>query len=156
MTMNPDETEIQQAIENWIAALRAKDLDRMMRDYDESAVLFDVKPPFQTKGAAAVRQVWEEALPCFPEKFDYERRDVRLIVGSDVAVAHWLFHLVGWPDEHPAAQMWMRATVVFRKVESRWLAVHEHVSLPFNPMNGMMVLSPDEDADRGSVCASAG
>jgi len=41
----------------------AKDVDQIMSRYATEVILFDVKPPFQTQGKAAVRQVWEDCLP---------------------------------------------------------------------------------------------
>jgi uncharacterized protein (TIGR02246 family) len=140
--MSPQETEIHQCIDAWLQALRGKQLARMLADYDERIVVFDVKPPFQIRGQAAIRQHWEESLPCFPDEFDYERRDVRILHSGDLAVAHWIFHIVGWPAGHPAAQMWMRATVVLERREGRWCSVHEHVSVPFDPENGRPVGDP--------------
>lgn len=40
----------------------------------------------------------------------------------------------------------MRVTACYRRIEGRWLAVHEHVSIPFDPMTGRAVMIPDPDA----------
>lgn len=143
--MNAAETEITEAIDRWIQALKDRDLQRLFADYDASIILFDVKPPFQLRGVPAIRAMWEECLPCFPETFGYERRDVRIFAGTDLAVAHWIFRITGWPDDHPGAGMWFRATLAFRQTQGRWLAIHEHVSAPFDPMTGRVVSKLEDE-----------
>ena len=36
---------------------------------------------------------------------------------------------------HSCGQTWMRATVGYRRIDGKWKVVHEHVSVPFNPMD---------------------
>jgi hypothetical protein len=39
----------------------------------------------------------------------------------------------------------MRVTVGYRKINGKWKVIHEHVSIPFNPMNSQawMIKNPD-------------
>jgi ketosteroid isomerase-like protein len=99
-------------------------------------VAFDVKPPFQTKGAEAWRRTWEECLPCFPDSFQIETRDLSLTASGDVALAHWLFRFTGEEKDHPAMQTWLRITAGYRRVRGTWQVVHEHLSVPFDPYTG--------------------
>jgi SnoaL-like domain len=82
-------------------------------------IVFDVKPPFQTKGADAYRRTWEACLPYFPASFQIEMRDLSITVSGDLALAHWLFRLTGMEKDHPAMQTWMRSllhrTHLFRR-----------------------------------------
>lgn len=137
------DTEVLAAIEDWIRAFQARDLATMLRAYHDEVVLFDVKPPFQTRGRAGVRKVWEEALPCFPATFEYQRRDLRILREGNLAAAHWIFTLRGWPEGHPAHGMWLRATIVLERLDGRWVSRHEHVSLPIDPATGRGVASPE-------------
>ena len=148
MTTGTTDPELLAAIADWTAAFRARDIDRMMAHYGDDIVFFDLKPPFQTCGKAAMRRIWENCLPFFPERFDIEHRDERILVDGDLAVAHRLFTVVGWPEGHPGAGMWMRATIVFRRRDGRWMDVHEHVSVPFDPMTGMVVTDPGAQSSR--------
>lgn len=97
-----DEAQIRQVIADWTSALCAKDLDRLMSHYATDVTVFDVKPPFQTKGAAALRRVWEACLSYFPSSFQTETRALRIIVSGDVALAHWLWRFTGMEKDHPA------------------------------------------------------
>ena len=141
-TITTNETEIRQLIADQQRAICTKDINQIMSRYAIEAVIFDVKPPFQTKGKDAIRQLWEDSLPYFPESFGMETRDLTISVNDDLATAHWLFHFTGEQD-HPAMQMWMRATAVCQKKEGNWQILHEHISVPFNPSNAQAIGTPN-------------
>lgn len=132
--------EIRQLVANQQHAICSKNVDQIMSRYAPEIVIFDVKPPFQTKGRAAVRQLWEDCLPYFPDAFEMETRDLTIMVNADLATAHWLFRFKGEQD-HPAMQMWMRATAVCQKRQGNWQILHEHISVPFDPGNAQAVFT---------------
>lgn len=131
-TATANAAAIRQLIADQQQAICAKNVDQIMSRYAAEVILFDVKPPFQTQGKAAVRQVWEECLPYFPDAFEIETRDLSVTVSEDLAVAHWLFRFTGEQD-HPAMQTWMRVTAVCQKNQGEWQILHEHLSVPFDP-----------------------
>ncbi|MBW4661223.1 MAG: nuclear transport factor 2 family protein [Drouetiella hepatica Uher 2000/2452] len=134
------EAQIRQLIGNQQRAICTKDVDQIMSHYADEVILFDVKPPFQTIGKEAVRQLWKDCLPYFPNSFEMETRDLTIAVNDSLATAHWLFHFKGEPD-HPAMQMWMRATAICQKHQGEWQILHEHISVPFNPETSQAVLT---------------
>jgi ketosteroid isomerase-like protein len=135
--------EIKQCIANFFAALQAKDTRLMLSFYNDQAIMFDVKPPFQTNGAVAWKHVWEASLPFFPEKFGVEIKDLVIHVDGSVGFAHYLFKLTGNDPDHPAMQTWMRATTGYKLQNEKWKIVHDHASLPFNPQNNQAAFSLD-------------
>ncbi|GAB4443105.1 MAG: DUF4440 domain-containing protein [Cyanobacteria bacterium J069] len=135
-----NEAQIRQLVHDQQRAICAKDLEQIMSRYADEVIIFDVKPPFQTKGKDAVRQLWKDCLPYFPDAFEMETQDLTIFVNDNLAAAHWLFHLQGAQD-HPATQMWMRATAVCQKHQDEWQILHEHISVPFNPETGQAVSS---------------
>ncbi|MBD2060216.1 nuclear transport factor 2 family protein [Oculatella sp. FACHB-28] len=134
------EAQIRQLISNQQRAICAKDVDQIMSHYANEVILFDVKPPFQTKGKDAVRQIWEDCLPYFPNSFEMETRDLTIAVNDNLATAHWLFHFTGEQD-HPAMKMWLRATAVYQKNQGNWQILHEHISVPFAPETSQAVFT---------------
>lgn len=139
-----EKKQVQQIIEGFFAALSRKDIKGMMLYYAPDVVVYDCKPPFQTKGAVAWRHAWEACLPYFPDAFQVETRDMVIHTGGNIAVAHYLFRLTGTDPEHAAMQTWMRATTGFRLQQGRWKIIHEHGSLPYNPhtMQAVSSLEP--------------
>jgi len=134
-----DETPIRQIISEWTAAQCAKDIDRLMSHYAPDVSVFGLTPPLLTQGAASWRKVWEERLPHFPDGFQIEMRDLQIVVDGTAAVAHWLFRFKGLP--HPAVQTWIRITAGYEKRGDRWLIVHEHYSVPFDPATSQAVFT---------------
>lgn len=130
-----DEEQIRAVVAGWSRALEAKDLDALMQNYLPEAVLYDCIPPYKVEGKDAIRACWENCLPCFPEKFRSQHRDLQVVVSGEVAVVFGLHHFVPEPADHPCGQSWMRISVTFRKVAGAWKVAHEHVSVPWNPMN---------------------
>jgi ketosteroid isomerase-like protein len=140
-TITIDESQIRQLIAAQAKAICAKNLDAIMAPYAKEVINFDVKPPFQTKGADAWRQTWAACLPYFPDSAGVEMRDLRIFVSGELALAHWLWHLTGVDQDHPAAQMWMRSTGGYQRKQGRWYIVHEHCSVPFDPFTGKAVFT---------------
>lgn len=129
-----DATTIRALLTRWARAIEAKDLDGITAHYSADTVLFDAIPPYKTIGKAAIRQAWDNCLPFFPEQFTTDLRDVVVQVAGEVAWAHFLLHFTANPPDHPCGQTWMRCTSCFHRQGGTWVAQHEHVSVPFNPM----------------------
>lgn len=129
-----DTDAIRTLLTTWARAIEAKDLDGITAHYTADTVLYDAIPPYQTVGKEAIRQTWANCLPFFPERFTVELRDVVVQVSGDVAWAHFLIHFSATPPDHPCGQTWMRTTGGFQRRAGVWVASHEHVSVPFNPM----------------------
>lgn len=133
--MSEDEAAIRRLISAWSHALEAKDLDGLVADYADDAVLFDAIPPYKTVGKEAIRQVWANCLPYFPERFKAEHRDIVIHVAGDIAIMHCVHHFIPEPADDPSGQTWLRVTVGYRRINGQWKSVHDHISIPFNPMN---------------------
>src|SRR5262245_40696125 len=115
-----EKQQVVQVIEDLFNALCGKDIKGMMAHYASDVVVFDVKPPFQTKGAVAWRHIWEACLPYFPEGFNVETRDMVVHVSGDLAIAHYMLRLVCDDKDHPASQTWIRTTSGFKRQQGRW------------------------------------
>jgi uncharacterized protein (TIGR02246 family) len=129
-----DEDQIRQLIEDWREALRARDLDRLTKHYAPDVLFFDAVPPYQHRGAAAYRRTWEQMFPYLPPRTNSEMRDVHISVSGDLAVMHCLNRLINEDTKESAAAGWVRATVCYQKQQGAWRVIHEHVSVPFDPM----------------------
>lgn len=133
-TAASDEQQIHALLTKWRTALEARDLDTMFEDYADDALLYDACPPYKTEGRAGIRQVWEACLPYFPDEFKSEHSDLQVHVSGDVALVHGMHHFIPTPPEHPCGMTWMRITIGFKRIEGHWKVIHEHCSIPFNPM----------------------
>jgi uncharacterized protein (TIGR02246 family) len=127
------EEKIRQMIDEWISAVKDKDVDRLMTLYAPDVVVYDVPPPLQQKGADAHRQNFEKWFAAMPGLTTSAIRDLRIVAGETTAFAHCLNHIShAPPNGKPPADNWVRVTVCFEKVGGAWKVTHEHLSMPID------------------------
>lgn len=124
-----DVAQIRQQIEAWAAAVRRKDMAGILRDHADDIVMFDVPPPLLCKGIEAYRATWPLFFDASPTPPVFDMRELDITAGSDVAFAVALMRCVVI-ETGQASDLDFRLTIGFRKVEGRWLFVHEHHSIP--------------------------
>jgi PhnB protein len=149
------EAEIRALIADWSRAIERRDLDGIVANYTEKTVLFDAIPPFRSVGKSAIRALWEQCLPYFPERFRSEHKDLAVEADGDVAFVHGLHRFIPEEVDHPAGMTNMRVTACYRRIDGRWTVAHEHVSVPFNPMTSKAVFEkPGSEGEEAKVSSA--
>src|SRR5262249_11190748 len=95
----------------------------------------DTAPPLQYGGTVAYRQNWAEWFPTFKGPVGYEIRELSITVGADLALGHSLNRITGMRTSGESTDVWLRATMGFRKLNGTWLIMHEHFWVPINIKN---------------------
>jgi uncharacterized protein (TIGR02246 family) len=131
-----DEVQIRHLIEERVNAIHARDLDRLMSNHARDVQSFDVVDPLQYAGRDRVRQRAADWFASYESSVGYEIRDLNVAVGDEVAFCHYLYRVSGTLKSGGQVNMWVRATVCYRKVGGTWLITHEHNSVPFNAETG--------------------
>jgi uncharacterized protein (TIGR02246 family) len=131
-----DAAQIRKLVEHGAAAVRAKDINGLTANYAPDILLFDVINHLQHVGADAVRTRAEEWVATFEGPIGYEVRDLRITTGADVAFCHSLNRINATRKDGQHVDMWVRATVCYRKMDGTWLVTHEHSSVPFDGESG--------------------
>jgi len=126
-----EEARIRAQIDSWAAALRDKDVDRIVAHYAPDAVVADLAPPLWNTGVGTLRKNFAEWFPTWRGPIGFEVRDVHVTTGGDVAFARSTNRIHGTKTDEVQADLWVRATVCFRKLDGAWKVAHEHVSVPF-------------------------
>jgi ketosteroid isomerase-like protein len=127
-----EEAQIRQRLDSWARALRAKDLEGLMSHYTQDILVFDLAPPLQYQGAVAYRKNWADWFPSFQGPVGYEIRDLSVTTAGDVAFCRSLNRITGTRTSGETTDVWVRATVGFRKIGGEWMITHEHFSVPIN------------------------
>lgn len=128
-TRAQDETEIRRILVDWRQALHDKDADALTAHYAPDVVSFDLAPPLMTRGVdLPAVQGW---LATWDGPIDHEVHDLSIETGGDLAFSTSLNRMRGTKKDGALIDLWVRATVGYRRVEGRWMVVHEHVSVPF-------------------------
>ena len=128
--------EIQEIMEGWVQSVRSKDAAAILSHVAPDVVMFDVVDPLRYQGANSVGKRMSEWLSSFEGRVDYENRDLNITAGGDVAFCHSLNRVRGTRKDGTKIEMWWRATVCFRKIAGKWMATHEHSSVPFDTGSG--------------------
>lgn len=125
-----DASQLRSLIEAWAEAVRAKDIDAVMRHYAPDVVVFDVMPPLFVKGAEAYRRHWQGWFDALEGQADFQFVELHLEVSGDLAYCFSVNRLRARYRDGAKHDAQTRATVCFRKIDGRWLVVHEHASVP--------------------------
>lgn len=133
--LESDESHICSLIEKRSTAVQNRDVDYLISLYASDARLFEVLPPL-THSGSNVKESTENWLDAYQGSVGYEIRDLSVTVGADVAFSDYFYLVTGTLKSGDSVEMWVRATVCWRKVDDAWFIVHEHQSVPFDPATG--------------------
>jgi uncharacterized protein (TIGR02246 family) len=135
--------EVQEVLDRWAKAFRDKDIEGIMAVYasGDAVVAYDIVPPLQYRGKDAYRKNYAEFLDQYTGAIELEVRDPHIAAGNNVAFIHALERVSGTlksTGQH--SDLWMRATSGLRKIDGKWLIVHDHISVPADFATGKAVL----------------
>ncbi len=140
-----EETEIRQLMDDWMRAVRAKDVNGVISHYAPDILSFDLAPPLRYQGADALRKSLAEWFLTFRGPVGHEIRDLSITAGDEVAFCHSLNRISGARTTGEDTDVWVRGTVCFRRIGGQWMITHEHLSVPFEmepPFKASLDLKP--------------
>jgi uncharacterized protein (TIGR02246 family) len=127
-----EETRIRALIDNWVSAMRAKDADGVVSHYAPDNVKFILAPPLQyTRDNPFDKTGLEKWFSSSGGPIHYEKRDLHITAGDEVAFCHSLNRMSATTTEGSNVDLWFRQTLGFRKLDGQWRITHEHSSVPF-------------------------
>lgn len=137
-----DESQIRALLEQWRVAYRMKDVAGVMSIYapGERLVAYDIVPPLQYRGFAAYRKDYQDYFDQYSGALEVEDRAVHVAAAGDIAYAFGLERVAGTLKSGEKSEIWTRFTTVFRKIQGRWYAVHDHISVPTDFATGKAAL----------------
>lgn len=126
---NTDENIIRNLIENWAAAVRAKDIQNILAHHDENIVMYDVPEPFQSVGLEAYRKTWDLFFKYTrPGVFDIH--ELTIVADENVAFAFAKMQCSDNSEGKGFTPLDFRLTVGLKKINNQWTIIHEHHSVP--------------------------
>jgi uncharacterized protein (TIGR02246 family) len=141
-----NEAEIKALVDRWAKVFEVHDLDAIMALYapGDAVIAYDVVPPLQYKGKEAYRNDYAEFLSQYDGPIRVEFRDMRVVSSGDVGFVHALERFSGKLKSGQQSDLWIRATSGVRKMNGKWLIVHDHISVPadFESGKAMLDLKP--------------
>jgi len=132
-----DEAKIKTLYEDYLKAFNAKDVNGVMACYSpKDLYVFDAIPPRAYPSWDAYKKDWEGLFAAFPGAVHYSMSEVSITVVGPLAYAHNI--QTGYFTDKNGSHLdaVVRVTDVLRKIDGKWLIVHEHVSVPVDLMTG--------------------
>jgi ketosteroid isomerase-like protein len=133
------QSEVGALLDSRSEAIWIKDIDRLMSFYSPDIVYFDIVPPLQYVGSAALRGRFLHWFGGFDGPIGQEVRDLNLSASGDTTVAYMLIRASGTLKNGTEVGRWVRATSCFQRTNQSWLITHEHVSVPVDLVSGSAV-----------------
>jgi uncharacterized protein (TIGR02246 family) len=131
MKETADEKAILALFEQWAKAVRNGDRAAIRENHDADILMFDVPPPFSSRGIDAYMATWETFFNSAEKPVMFDFTDVEVTAGSDVAFVTAVGHCVTTDNSGQREPLDFRLTIGLRKSEDgRWIITHEHHSLP--------------------------
>ncbi|HEV2695194.1 MAG TPA: SgcJ/EcaC family oxidoreductase [Verrucomicrobiae bacterium] len=130
MPQKNNEAEVRALVKRWAKAVRSKDIDGILAFHSPDFLMFDVPPPFQSKGIKAYKKTWDLFYSCQPQPIAFDIKHMDVVAGDDVAfVAAWMqCEEIGKSGRK--IKLNFRLTIGLRKIAGQWTILHEHHSVP--------------------------
>jgi uncharacterized protein (TIGR02246 family) len=123
----PDEKEILALIGGWSKAVRDEDRSGIREAHDADILMFDVPPPFSSRGIDAYMATWETFFASADEPVTFHFTDIEITAGNDVAFLTGIGHCVTTDRAGQPEPLDFRLTVGLRKGDDgHWIITHEH------------------------------
>jgi uncharacterized protein (TIGR02246 family) len=124
------EAAVRRLIEDWAAAVRAKDFDGILRHHSPQILMFDVPPPLQSKGLDAYRRTWDLFFSWTHEPVVFDIVEMSVTSDHDVAFVAAVMRCSGREISGEDIDLEFRLTVGLQRVDGQWTVMHEHHSIP--------------------------
>ena len=126
-----DEAAVRAVVETWLAAIRRRDMEGIVQNHSPDFVMFDVPPPFQSRGLEAYRTTWDLFYSWASDPVLFEPTEMSITAGANVAFVVATMRCAGSSEANEEPEgLDFRLTVGLRKIDDRWTITHEHHSVP--------------------------
>jgi uncharacterized protein (TIGR02246 family) len=125
-----DARAIRTLIDRWSEAVRNEDLAAIRADHDANILMFDVPPPFLSRGIDAYMATWKLFFSNVDKPVTFAFEDIEVTAGSDVAFATAKGNCVNIDRTGKSEPLQFRLTMGLKKFDGKWRVMHEHHSLP--------------------------
>ena len=101
-----------------------------VKHFADDIVSYDLDPPLLHVGPnREALQVWFDT---WDGPIAWAMTDTHIEIDGDLAFARGLGHMTGTMKDGQKADVWVRVTVVLRRIGGAWKITHQHTSVPFH------------------------
>ncbi|WP_366556151.1 YybH family protein [Aquibaculum sediminis] len=128
------QADAERFVADCLQAINSSDLDAIAAHYDEAVVAFDAIGPLQISGREAYLAHWKTCMEMC-SNMSFEPHHLSVQASGDLLMAHCLANCVGADAEGNPQSGWVRMSLAARKTPAGWRIIHDHFSLPFDPVS---------------------
>lgn len=122
--MAKDEEIIRQIILDWAASISSNDREGILVDHSENILMYDF--PSVVRGLEAYNDTWDFFFAEKIKEIHFEVRELEVTASDLVALATCLIRCEGTS----AGIVELRLTTGLKKIDNKWMIIHEHHSVP--------------------------
>lgn len=136
MSIDDAADELRALVDERVQAISNRDARYLADAQDQNVLAYNVLPPLWLRGSGEVAEQTRAWFDGYSRGPDYEVRDLQIDVDGSVGSTAFLYHVTGTLHSGDEVSMWVRATLVWRRVDGTWRIVHDHESVPWDPSTG--------------------
>jgi len=125
-----DEAHILALLTRWARGVREEDPVAIRASHDPDILMFDVPPPFQSRGLDAYMATWDTFFEFAERPVVFDFSQIETTCDGNVAFLTAIGHCVTTDGNGRREPLDFRLTMGLRKREGHWCITHEHHSLP--------------------------
>jgi len=129
VSTNENEIQIRQTIEDWAAAVRNGDINKILAHHSADIVMYDVPKPFQSIGIEAYRKTWDTFF-AYTKPGVFDIQELHVIADQQVAFCYATMKCADKSNSAEYVELDFRLTIGLKKINGQWTIVHEHHSVP--------------------------
>jgi ketosteroid isomerase-like protein len=128
-SFSENEAQIRQLVEDWTAAVRNGEVEKILARHSDDMVMYDVPEPFKSVGIDAYRSTWDTYFAYTrPGVFDIQ--ELNIVADQNVAFCFATMKCADKSNSEEYVDLYFRLTVGLKKINDQWTIVHEHHSVP--------------------------
>ena len=127
---NRNEIAIREIFDGWVAAVQAEDMASIRAHHDSDILMFDVPPPFLSRGLDAYMSTWETFYRAQIRPIQFNFNDVEIAASDMVAFVTGIGSCRCMDKSGQPEDVTFRLTMGLRKISDEWRITHEHHSVP--------------------------
>lgn len=125
-----EDQAVRNVVESWAAAVRRKDYEGILKNHSSDIVMFDVPPPFQSKGIEAYKKTWDLFFSCSGDPVVFDITAMTVFADKSVAFVITTMRCTTPGPQGEREELEFRLTIGLQKIDGQWTIVHEHHSVP--------------------------
>lgn len=125
-----EDLAVRNVVKSWAAAVRSRDYEGILKNHSSDIVMFDVPPPFQSKGIEAYKKTWDLFFSCVVDPVVFDIAAMTVFSDSNLAFVIATMHCTEPGSQGEREKLEFRLTIGLQKIDGQWTIMHEHHSVP--------------------------